>query len=26
MIEQGDDREPLRDQLRAFVEARGVPL
>ena len=26
VFEQGDDREPLRDQLRAFVEARGVPL
>ena len=24
MIDQGDDRQPLREQLRAFAEARGV--
>ena len=26
MIDQGDDRQPLREQLRAFAEARGVQL
>ena len=26
MIDQGDDRQPLREQLRALAEARGVQL